>query len=86
MDFYCPELKLCIEIDGRVHEQTEAFIHDMKRTEYLNSQGITIFRYSNEVVFNQPNGIIDSIKRFRENPNIIYGYILNNEIIYRHNE
>ncbi len=86
MDFYCPELKLCIEIDGRVHEQTEAFVHDMKRTEYLNSQGITIFRYSNEVVFNQPNGIIDSIKRFRENPNIIYGYILNNEIIYRHNE
>ena len=50
MDFYCPELKLCIEIDGRVHEQTEAFVHDMKRTEYLNSQGITILRDSKELL------------------------------------
>ena len=83
MDFYCPELKLCIEIDGNIHEQTEAFAHDIKRTDYLNSQGITVFRYSNDVVFNQPGGIIDSIKKFKENPNIIYGYILNNEITYK---
>ena len=28
MDFYCPEIKLCIEVDGVVHESEEAKRHD----------------------------------------------------------
>ena len=45
-DFYCPKLKLGIELDGESHAEREA--HDAERTAYLSSQGIEILRYSNE--------------------------------------
>ena len=36
MDFYCPHLKLCIELDGNVHDSETAREHDDVRTEFIN--------------------------------------------------
>ncbi len=43
LDFYCPKLKLCIEIDGESHEWS--WTYDEKRDTYLSSLWIKTVRY-----------------------------------------
>ena len=74
LDFYCYELNLCIELDGGVHDEPMADRHDEVRTEYLNSQGITVLRYSNDAVFSHPESILESIRGFGENPVLMEGW------------
>ncbi len=86
MDFYCYELNLCIELDGGVHDEAMADIKDEVRTEYLNSQGITVLRYSNDVVFNHPNAILKSIQGFGDNPFLMEGWHKDELIGYDDND
>ena len=48
IDFYCPKLKLAVEIDGDVHNQPDQKEYDAKRQKYLESFGITFIRITNE--------------------------------------
>ena len=50
VDFYCPQLRLAIEIDGYQHFYEENIEYDSKRTEYLESQDIYIVRFENTEV------------------------------------
>jgi very-short-patch-repair endonuclease len=50
LDFYCEELKLCIELDGGIHDEPHQVAHDENRDGYLRSLGITILRFPNEAV------------------------------------
>ena len=54
LDFYCTELKLCIEVDGGVHELFAQGMHDMERSCELSKLGIHVARMWNEEVFQQP--------------------------------
>ena len=74
LDFYCPTLRLNIELDGRVHEEIGHDIYDAQRTDYLNSLGITVLRYSNNVVFQNPEAIIRSIRGFARRNVVMCGY------------
>ena len=47
LDFYCPQLKLAIELDGEVHANPANLQHDIDRDNWLNRQGITVFHYEN---------------------------------------
>ena len=47
VDFYCPQLRLAIEIDGYQHFYEENINYDNKRTEYIESQDIYILRFEN---------------------------------------
>ena len=40
VDFYCPKLRLVIELDGEQHSNKKNIKYDKKRTSYLNSQDI----------------------------------------------
>ena len=42
LDFYCPEAKLCIEVDGEQHEQTGE--RDQRRDQELDNEGILTIR------------------------------------------
>lgn len=75
MDFYCPKIKLCIELDGGIHDTSEMYENDMARTIFLNDNGITVMRYSNEVVFMNTQIIIESIKNFNKDPHLVKGWI-----------
>jgi len=66
MDFYCPTLRLAIELDGAVHEAPMAEARDEIRTRFLNEQGITVMRFKNEVVWRNPEVIVEEIVRFGE--------------------
>ena len=50
VDFYCPSLKLVIEIDGDSHYTEDATIYDQARTEKLASYGLQIIRLTNQEV------------------------------------
>ena len=52
VDFYCPQLRLAIEIDGYQHFYEENIEYDNKRTEYIESQDIYILRFENTEVNN----------------------------------
>ena len=74
LDFYCPEIKLDIELDGDVHDAPLSYEHDMIRTNYLNQQGISVLRYHNDVVFKNVQGIIESVLHFAEREIVLNGY------------
>lgn len=48
IDFYCPEKRLAIEIDGGIHEKTSKY--DQYRTRYLEALNIKVIRFKNEEV------------------------------------
>ncbi len=52
LDFYCPKLRLAIELDGITHTTEEEKAHDKHRDEFMSRLGITTLRFSNEEVFN----------------------------------
>lgn len=63
LDFYCPLLRLDIELDGSAHDASMADKHDEIRTKFLQQQGITVLRFRNELVYRNPNAIIEEILR-----------------------
>ena len=50
VDFYCPKLKLIIEIDGYQHFYEENKEYDSKRTEYFEKLGFYVLRFENTEV------------------------------------
>jgi len=50
VDFYCPALRLAIEVDGLHHETPWMSEYDSDRSEYLSSCGIEVIRFSNRLL------------------------------------
>jgi len=44
LDFYCPEAKLCIEVDGEAHERGNRLARDAERDTLLACHGIETLR------------------------------------------
>jgi very-short-patch-repair endonuclease len=65
LDFYCPAAKLCVEVDGDVHdEQVE---RDAARTEILNTHGIRVIRFRNEEVLGDMRSVLRRIEAVLKN-------------------
>lgn len=63
LDFYCPALKLAVELDGQVHFSDEARASDAERDAYLlREHSIRVLRYENRIVFDWPSLILDEIR------------------------
>jgi len=63
VDFYCDRYKLAVELDGAGHFTEEGIEYDLKRTEFLNSEGVKVLRFENFEVFNHPMQVLDEISR-----------------------
>jgi len=50
VDFFCPKLKLSIELDGGHHKKTDQREYDAIRTKYLKGEGIMELRFENVAV------------------------------------
>jgi very-short-patch-repair endonuclease len=61
IDFYAPELKLAIEIDGPTHDSPEAKEYDAARQAYIESIGVVVVRFSNWQVYNDREGVLETI-------------------------
>ncbi len=61
LDFYCPELRLGIEVDGGQHSDPIIAEHDAMRTEWLHHFRVTMLRFNNADVMNNRSGVIERI-------------------------
>ncbi len=61
LDFYSTELKLAVELDGKVHLENKIKQHDENRDAYLKDLGITIIRINNDEVYKDINLVLEKI-------------------------
>ena len=66
LDFYCPRLRLGIEVDGYVHDENEQKEYDYYRDNSLARHGIEVHRYSNDEVLYYPQETADKIYQEKE--------------------
>jgi DNA repair protein RecO (recombination protein O) len=58
-DFVCLDKKLIIEIDGERHNDQQEY--DAQRTKFLETEGYRVLRFWNNDVFENMNGILETI-------------------------
>ena len=58
IDFYCPKLKLAIEIDGITHADEKVLEKDLMKEGFLKSIGISLRRYSSDQILNDLNNVL----------------------------
>ena len=63
VDFVCFENKLVIELDGGQHAQEKEHASDYERDEWLRGQGFTVFRFWNNEILENMNGVGETIVR-----------------------
>ncbi len=60
-DFFCNEAKLVIECDGAGHFTRSGKERDINRDAYMASHGLTVLRFENYEVLNDPESILQKI-------------------------
>ena len=63
VDFYCPECRLVIELDGAPHFGPNSEEYDQKRTEYLEKAGLRVIRFENRDVRDNIEFVLEAIKQ-----------------------
>lgn len=66
VDFYCPKLKLVIEVDGDSHFTEEGRQYDEERTKRLEGYGLRVVRFRNDEVMNGFEGVCEVIMGYLE--------------------
>jgi very-short-patch-repair endonuclease len=61
IDFYCPELRLAIEVDGESHFTPRATAYDSLRQAHIESFGIRFLRITNEDIYRSLDAVLDEI-------------------------
>ena len=62
LDFYCPKLKLGIEVDGKIHDKQKE--QDQERENILQSKGIKIIRFTGAEVIGNIEKVITKLNKF----------------------
>jgi very-short-patch-repair endonuclease len=62
IDFYCPELKLAIEVDGDSHYREDALLSDKKRQIGIETFGIRFLRFTNREIYENVEGVLLKIQ------------------------
>jgi very-short-patch-repair endonuclease len=63
VDFYCPEWKLVIEIDGSQHYCEPGKAKDKMRDNHLSDLGLRVLRFSSREVMENLKGVLEVINR-----------------------
>ena len=61
VDFYCPDARMVIEIDGGQHYEEKGMKKDAERDRHLADLGLTVIRFSAREVFENPEGVLEKI-------------------------
>lgn len=61
VDFFCPEERLAIELDGAVHHDPARAEADTRRQRILESHGVRVVRFSNREVLATPDVVCAAI-------------------------
>jgi very-short-patch-repair endonuclease len=60
-DFACFEVRMVIEVDGATHGTDEEIARDAARSTALAAQGYDVLRFTNDDVFHNLNGVLETI-------------------------
>ena len=63
-DFACLSRKLIVELDGKYHQLPDQQVSDKDRTDWLESQGFKVLRFTNEEVTCDIDGVLTAIKTY----------------------
>lgn len=66
IDFYCPKLKLAVEIDGDSHFMSDSKTRDQERQLIIESFGITFLRFTNKEIYENIDGVLKKIAEYIE--------------------
>lgn len=61
LDFYCPSVRLAIEVDGATHWDDEAQLRDAARDRWLAGQGVHTVRIPASRIYHDLDGVMDEI-------------------------
>lgn len=61
VDFYCPECKLAIELNGNHHLEQDKKQADEARTAFLTEMNIRVLRFSNKEIETNIDGVLNAI-------------------------
>src|SRR5262245_8187356 len=62
VDFYCPECRLAIELDGAPHFTDRGGEHDAERTAYLKGCGVEVMRFENNAIREDIENVLELIQ------------------------
>lgn len=62
VDFYCPKLKLAIEVDGEIHDIKEVLEYDKIREVFINGLGIKIIRFKNNEIAEELENVLKTLE------------------------
>ena len=62
VDFYCPECRLVVELDGAPHFAANVDRYEDERTRYLEKQGLKVIRFENTAVHDQIELVLETIR------------------------
>jgi len=62
VDFYCPELKLAVEVDGVTHNSVYEMEYDLVRQDEIEYYGITFLRVKNKEIFENINNVVSKVE------------------------
>ncbi len=66
VDFFCPEIRLVVEVDGPIHEQQAEY--DALRQAFIESLGIHVLRFTNDLVLQDMQGVLAQIEEAVQSP------------------
>ena len=58
LDFYCASARLAVEVDGFAHDSAQAAAGDLRRSEWLRSQGIATTRIPARVILDDVEPVV----------------------------
>ena len=61
LDFYCPEARLGVEVDGAVHDDPKQIERDRRRTAWLGRRGVRVIRLRATAVRDEIGGVLEFI-------------------------
>ena len=60
VDFYYPETRLAVEVDGLSHEGKMQYDH-VQRQKFIESLGVKVMRFTSEEIFKSIDRVIENI-------------------------
>jgi very-short-patch-repair endonuclease len=61
LDFYCPTMKLAVELDGGQHNRYESREYDVARSKYLKVQEVEVIRFWNHEVLLDMESVLSEL-------------------------
>lgn len=66
VDFFCHELMLAIEVDGKYHDHSETSTNDYERQEIIKTYDVHFLRFSNREIKKDIDAVVQEIENWIE--------------------